>query len=600
MRWSRLVWALTALPFVAHCNPVERNFETGGEAGANGHGNEGGADGSSGGAKSTQDDPKGVGTLGASCTDEGALACEDHAQRFQLRCSDGEWIGNGTCPGGFHCDTSEENRGLCQPVISECQGKAGEPTCQGDDRVECSIDEISVTLLETCDACQPDACHCPAGMAVGDGDEPCTVCEPGTYSDTEDAKSCTLCPPGTVSRDANATSAASCLPAQVAAGYEHTCALLESGNVRCWGPGGTGMLGYGNTDPVGATNTPADAGDVNVGGTVQQIAAGRTHTCAVLKNGNVRCWGSSQWGRLGYGNGDSIGTTNTPADAGDVNVGGAVHQVSAGYEHTCALLKNGNVHCWGYYPRLGYGTQFSVGSTDTPADVGDVNVGGTVQQIAAGGHTCALLKNGNVRCWGGGAALGYGSTDSVGIEPGSTPADAGDVNVGGTVQQIATGGGHTCALLDNGNVRCWGSGEHGRLGYGNTDTIGDDETPSSVGDVNVGGTVRQIAAGDAHTCALLETGAVRCWGQGEYGQLGYGNAENVGATNTPADVGDVNVGGPVTQISAGYRHTCALLTNGNIRCWGIGADGRLGYGNEDDIGTEENRTPADLGDVPYL
>jgi alpha-tubulin suppressor-like RCC1 family protein len=200
-----------------------------------------------------------------------------------------------------------------------------------------------------------------------------------------------------------------------------------------------------------------------------------------------------------------------------------------------------------------------------------------VRQIAVGAeHTCALLTNGAVRCWGRGDSgrLGYGNTNTIGDD--EIPASAGDVNVGGTVQQIAAGSDHTCALLTTGAVRCWGHGGDGRLGYGNTNTIGDNETPASAGDVNVGGTVQQIAAGGGHTCALLTNGAVRCWGEGSFGQLGYGNTNWIGDNETPASAGDVPVGGTVQQIAAGIFHTCAVLTNGAVRCWGYGACGPLG------------------------
>ena len=171
------------------------------------------------------------------------------------------------------------------------------------------------------------------------------------------------------------------------------------------------------------------------------------------------------------------------------------------------------------------------------------------------------------------------------------------MNVGGTVTQISLGFSHTCALLNTGKVRCWGDGEYGQLGYGNENDIGDDngETPASAGDVNVGGTVTQISLGSYHTCALLNTGNVRCWGWGSLGRLGYGNETDIGDDETPADAGDVNVGGTVVQISAGLYHTCALLNTGKVRCWGEGSFGRLGYGNENDIGDGED--PAVAGDV---
>ena len=97
---------------------------------------------------------------------------------------------------------------------------------------------------------------------------------------------------------------------------------------------------------------------------------------------------------------------------------------------------------------------------------------------------------------------------------------------------------HICALLDTGAVRCWGFGADGQLGYGNTNNIGDDEVPASAGDVDLGGTVVQIASGGFHTCALLDTGTARCWGRGADGQLGYGNIVWIGDDEVPASAGD--------------------------------------------------------------
>ena len=135
--------------------------------------------------------------------------------------------------------------------------------------------------------------------------------------------------------------------------------------------------------------------------------------------------------------------------------------------------------------------------------------------------------------------LGTGSEFDVGDD--ETPALAGRVDVGEEVVHLAAGQTHNCALLQHGRVRCWGAGEHGRLGYANTNNVGDDETPASAGDVNVGGEVTQLAAGGFHTCALLSNGCVRCWGLSDHGQLGYGNRTSVGDDEAPATAGCVSV-----------------------------------------------------------
>ncbi|HEY6562683.1 MAG TPA: choice-of-anchor D domain-containing protein [Polyangiaceae bacterium] len=384
----------------------------------------------------------------------------------------------------------------------------------------------------------------------------------------------------------------------IGAGWNHSCALLASGNVRCWGEGSQGQLGYGNTQNIGDDESPSTAGSVSVGGRVIQIVAGRYHSCALLDAGNVRCWGAGGSGALGYGNMNRIGNDELPVSAGDVNIGGRVVQLAAGSDHTCALLDTGNVRCWGagYKGQLGYGNANKIGDDELPVSAGDVNVGRRVVQLAADyDHTCALLDTGNVRCWGWGqdGQLGYGNTYWIGTE--RLPVSAGDVNVGGAVVHVSAGSEHTCALLTSGNVRCWGFNRRGQLGYAHTNSIGDDEAPASAGDVNVGGSVRQVAALGGISCALLDTGNVRCWGDGSSGQLGYGNTVTIGDDEPPASAGDIQLGGQALQIDAGLSHVCALLTTGRVRCWGGNYYGELGYPLTGYIGDDE--FPSSPGDV---
>ncbi len=176
------------------------------------------------------------------------------------------------------------------------------------------------------------------------------------------------------------------------------------------------------------------------------------------------------------------------------------------------------------------------------------------------------------------------------------PSTVAEVDVGGMVTQVVAGATHTCALLASGGVRCWGDSEHGALGYGNLSHVGNDESPASAGDVNVGGTVVGLAAGDSHTWALLTTGAVRCWGYGFWGGLGYAAMNDIGDDEVPASAGDIDLGGLAVAIASGSHHTCALLDSGRVRCWGRSSRGQLGYGHTNDIGEDE--TPASAGDVP--
>jgi alpha-tubulin suppressor-like RCC1 family protein len=387
----------------------------------------------------------------------------------------------------------------------------------------------------------------------------------------------------------------------VVAGGLHTCALSTTDRVRCWGDGSMGQLGYAAATPV---MSPAAASDVDVGGDVVQIAAGDVHTCALLASGDVRCWGAGSLGRLGYGNTRSIGAADTPASIGVVDIGGRVVEIAAGSRHTCAVIDGGAVRCWGEgsFGRLGYGDPVNVGDAPerVPSKMGDVDVGGAVTQVVAGGDfTCALLVRGAVRCWGygGGGALGYANNASIGATPDTTPARAGDVDVGGVAVAITAGDAHVCALLDDGGVVCWGLGTNGRLGHGNEETIGADDRPLSAGRVDVGDNVAAIAAGGFHTCAKLESGAVRCWGAGDSGQLGYGNHDNVGdlPSSLPSVAGNVAVGAAVQSIAAGTSHTCAIVEGARVKCWGLGSGGQLGLGDRENIGDE--RTPAAVGYV---
>jgi alpha-tubulin suppressor-like RCC1 family protein len=350
--------------------------------------------------------------------------------------------------------------------------------------------------------------------------------------------------------------------------------------------GGKTLLKY-NLTPEQFPDDLYDEG--NLGG-LNIISAGIHHTCALLDNSRVRCWGYNNHGQLGYGNTTQIGDNEHPYTAGDVDFTGNALQVVTGSHHTCVLLDTGFVRCWGYngHGELGYGTTENVGDGEPVTSQGYVNLGGRAVKLAAGlYHTCAVLTTGKVRCWGynGYGQLGYGNTNNVGDD--EAVWTKGDVDLGGLAKDITAGGHHTCALLTTGKVRCWGYNGHGELGYANTRHYGDDEHPSIAGDVDVGGLVKQLSAGTFHTCALLETGNVRCWGYGYYGQLGYPSYAGynyIGDNEKPSAVGDITVGDKVLQIAAsidgsGVDHTCALLSTGTIKCWGYNGYGGLGYGN---------------------
>jgi alpha-tubulin suppressor-like RCC1 family protein len=385
----------------------------------------------------------------------------------------------------------------------------------------------------------------------------------------------------------------------IALGSYHSCIVSNRHTARCWGSNGDGQLGLPNADKVGDDELPASAPDVDLGGPVAALSAGALHTCALLVSGAVRCFGRGVEGQLGYGNIDTIGDDETPASAGDVALGEPAIQIAAGSYHTCALLESGSVRCWGEasHGELGLGSTERIGDDETPASAPAVDVGGgRVVAVHAGlSHTCVLLATGRVRCWGYAhqGRLGYGNEDNVGDD--EPPSRAGDVDIGGVALKIDLGTYHTCALLTDGALRCWGGGFYGETGHGNRDLVGDDETAASVPPVDFGGAAVDVATGGHHTCVLLDEGRVRCWGDGNYGEIGQGNRERIGDDEFPSVAQDVDLGGPALRIATGAIHTCALLDTGALRCFGEASSGQLGYGNTENIGDDE--APASAGDV---
>ena len=259
----------------------------------------------------------------------------------------------------------------------------------------------------------------------------------------------------------------------LSAGYAHTCALMRSGAVDCWGKNDLGQ----------AEDQP---------GPYIQVSAGDNHTCALTPAGAVDCWGSNFWGE----------SEDQPGPYIQVTTG------SGGSNYTCALKPSGAVDCWGY--NYDY---YSGQADDQP---------GPYTQVSAGfAHTCALTPAGAVDCWG------YNWVGDADDQP-------------GPYIQVSGGHfGHTCAITPTGAVDCWGYNSWGQ----SEDQVGP---------------YIQVSTGGLHTCALTLSGAVDCWGNNGVGQ----------AEDRP---------GPYIQLSAGYAHTCALTPSGAVECWGDNYYGQAGY-----------------------
>jgi len=284
------------------------------------------------------------------------------------------------------------------------------------------------------------------------------------------------------------------------------------------------------------------------------ITAGYAHNCFMLDNGSVKCWGKNNLGQLGLGDtinrGDNSSEMGDNLPAIDLGTGRTATAIAAGNHHTCAILDNASIKCWGFNAsgQLGLGNTSNrgdgsnqMGDNLTAIDLGS---GRTATSITTGtGYTCVLLDDDSVKCWGWAdfGQTGAGKTDED-YEPQSSPIDLG---TGITATAIASGNFHTCAILVHSSIKCWGLNDSGQLGIGDTGNRGDGSHASGlvqmgdrlpIVDLGAGRTARAISAGDRHTCVVLDNTSLKCWGENSYGQFGLGDTINRG--DNSSDMGD--------------------------------------------------------------
>lgn len=548
-----------------------------------------------------------------------------------------------------HCEPALNGAALC--CATECDGLCQRCTPTGECGFPPSdpgcLPVTSCTANETCLAYRlPDVGECSASGQ-------CAACEPlptragipcGVGQQCDGKGACEVTSLG-----------------RVAAGTRHTCAILDNGNVRCWGDNALGQLGIPRDRlNVGQLETPAASGlQIDFGRRVVQITAGFAHTCVLFEQGQVRCWGSVE---AASGFGSMVGVLGThiigtyapgsvdPLTTGDVRLPEqeTAVQISAanGGAHTCAVTASGKVYCWGLNDRgqCGIGAEVSdVGGTNEELQpvVDSTDPDARAVQVAAGDkHSCALSSDGRVTCWGSGelGQLGYRETSN-------RYAPRGSVDVGEPAIQIAAGFGHTCAVLERGRVRCWGTNTAGVLGYGHSTSIGANETPEQAiqlprsagssaflgGDALLGdaGVTQITSVVESHSvCARFESGKVKCWGENDEGQLGYGHTIEDGYRFSPESLelrpaytdaggvihyvgGYVSLGGQAVALADGGR--CAFVrpnaastsTPLELYCWGEHSEGQLGLprlfsSDPAEFGiNSSNNTPVELGPVSW-
>lgn len=477
-------------------------------------------------------------------------------------CGDSTINGNEQCdqPGASQqCAYGQQS---CQVCSAQCQlvqglpgGFCGDATVNGNE--QCDQPGASQQCAYGQQSCQVCNAQCqlvqgqPAGYCgdgVVNGNEPCD----GTQFQAQFV--CPQTSAGTVTCAANCKISYNNCRRQgqrLAVGLWHACGITPSTALKCWGRNHAGQIGDNTTtDRATAKNVSG----LNQG--VVSVAAGGGHTCAVLGSGSVKCWGDNQFGQLATGN----RTNKTSPGQNSIGLT-LIEQIVLGKDHSCALTSAGGVLCWGrnQFGQLGDGTL-----TDrvVPTPVQGLSQG--VQMLQAGyNHTCARLNDSTIRCWGQNdeAQLGDGTTVNRRVP---TTISYFDRTAGRLAVGVGLGMFHSCAQMHDGALKCWGNGNFGRLGNGAT-------TNSTIPvDVNVPGVVNSIDASLAHTCVTTTQGDAYCWGFNAEGRLGDGTPNQ---RTVPTRV---NLPVSALQVQTGDAFSCAMVAGQSVYCWGSNLFGQIG------------------------
>lgn len=346
---------------------------------------------------------------------------------------------------------------------------------------------------------------------------------------------------------------------QLSATANVACVLLEDGAVKCWGNNSSGECGQGNTVQLGLG--PEQMGEhlppIELGshGPVARVVTADFSACALLQSGQVVCWGDNTHGQLGVGDRENRG--DDPGEMGDalklveLGEGRTVLELSGGAGHFCALLDDHRIKCWGLNSagQLGLGDADNRG--DEPGEMGDalpaVELGSPslVRSVAAGHHySCAILEDRRVQCWGDNSFGQLGNGDGTYDAKGDGPSELGHallpvmLPAAFEADKLALGEMHVCALSTNRELLCWGTNDSGQLGTGDTEphsvepaTLGATLEPLNLGP----GLMVDVDAGFRHTCVAFAEGGVKCWGGNPFGGLGYGDTEARG--DEPGEMG---------------------------------------------------------------
>lgn len=404
------------------------------------------------------------------------------------------------------------------------------------------------------------------------------------------------------------------LPLELHAGGDQTCLRTNDGRLACWGAAGAGAIGAGQAEAVTKPRW------VDLGAhRVSRVAMGRSHTCVLLDDGSLRCFGGNLKGELGYGDTRIRGLTpeTIPGRLPPVPlpVGRRAKDVVAGVLSTCAILDDGSLRCWGGMDaaQLGYGDGLPKGGTpDTTPDLlppVPLGPGRTAKQVTMGSaHTCVLRDDDTILCFGRNESgqLGLGDTATRGDTPLTTPDQLPPVPLGARVPALLVGGqDSTCAVTPGNQAFCWGRNNYGVLGLGDMTNRGDSKAtlPSKLPYLSFGSRhLRSLFMRDEHACAWLDDNSLRCWGTNSGGELGYGDVfsprgSDPGTSSDKLPPVRLPNGLYLRHMALGQQHTCGIFHDGSLRCWGLNTSGQLGYGDTDPRGNTPETTPDKLPGV---
>ncbi|UXR65760.1 hypothetical protein EZJ49_05795 [Bdellovibrio bacteriovorus] len=363
------------------------------------------------------------------------------------------------------------------------------------------------------------------------------------------------------------------LSTRISAGASHTCLIKNDHTVWCWGDNSYGQLGDGTTL---STTSPVQVIDPGV--LYKSISVSDNFSCGITTTNSARCWGHNNTGQLGDGttNESHVPTQVLGLEANVLSIS-AAGEKWGNYGYACAVLMDMTLQCWGSHPaNIGDGTQYSL----TPVSFSGLS--NVIQVSSSRGHTCALLKSKSAVCWGGNQTGQLG--DGTGISSNSPVAVSGLTNI----KRIVAGSsawmndGISCALLESGQVQCWGSNHSGTLGNGDnavTHSLVPIEVVglSDIKDINIG--YGNDSNGNGTACAITSNGDLYCWGSNSTGMVGDGTTS---PTYTPLKV--ANLSGVQISIALGEGgdngsgHSCALNAQEHYSCWGANYAGQLGDG----------------------